>query len=136
MQVWLQIRSFIQGSVEAVQNRGPITQQMYEDKAVFDVKRGCRIESTEERAAVYGIFEQYKALLEKDGRWDDATRVLALCNRVQDPDPTCTELHWRAGEHAAPYDYIYADEIQGDTSWSTSEKQSEYGSEGNSEKSK
>jgi hypothetical protein len=65
--IWTNIRSFIKGSVEALQRPdGVLTEEEY----VGLGKRRCRL-SSEQRQCVYAMFERYDKYTKAAGLWDD-----------------------------------------------------------------
>ena len=111
-QVWLQIRSFIKGSIEAASGLSDLSESTYMDESVITKKRGCRL-NAQERKVAYQAYKQYEDAKEKQQKWDDADRVLDLCARIQK-----SRLEGNSGwnDHESPYDFIFVDEVQGATS--------------------
>eukprot|EP01034_Spumella_vulgaris_P047584 gene47584-biopygen39515 len=99
--VWLHIRSFIKGSVEAVIQSVPLTLDQYTDLSVFGVDR-CRL-SGADRKEVYAVYLRYEDVLKTQGLWDGADYTLDLLTRSK-LKPLSTQ-----------YDKVYVDEVQDNT---------------------
>ena len=101
--VWASIRSFIKGSIEALQCSDNV---LSEEEYLNLGKKRCRL-SLEQRKFVYSIFERYNAYLKELGLWDDCDRISALVKRLN---------HARMGDlleyQQVRYNKIYVDEVQ------------------------
>jgi hypothetical protein len=98
--VWSQIRSFIKGSIESVNEIRPLTEQEY-------LKMGenrCRL-SKEQRQQAYASYLKYQECLSSEGMWDDCDRVSAILKSIQSADRI---FH----QEKLLYDRVYVDEIQ------------------------
>ena len=100
--LWMQIRSFIKGSLEAAMAGRPLTLREYLEL----VPNRCRL-AEEQRREAYAVFEKYEGILIREGLWDDAVRVMDSVG------------HWLRDGLAASavasqvqYDRVYVDEVQ------------------------
>ena len=71
--VWMQIQSFIKGSIESVMHKRPLLLDEYLELGEDRVRL-----TSEQRRAAFAVFQQYTAFCEEKGIWDNATRVLNL----------------------------------------------------------
>jgi hypothetical protein len=99
--VWMQIRSFIKGSIEAAMAGRPLTLDEYLALA----PERCRL-TPDQRREAYAIFEVYEGHMMQAGLWDESGRVLDTLSK------------WLLGRQSgapvrsAPYDRVYVDEVQ------------------------
>jgi hypothetical protein len=108
--VWTNIRSFIKGSIEAIQNPGfVIPEESYLSQENFGKKR-CRL-SDEQRKIVYDVFLRYQQKAAELNTWDNCDRIIALIQRLlaaktSDPDMFQRKDCW------CKWSKIYVDEVQ------------------------
>jgi hypothetical protein len=77
------IRSYLKGSIEAVQKGGPLTEAEFLNTTKFGRKR-CLLDP-EQRSAVYQHFERYERNRKELELWDDCARD---CHSAQDNQPS------------------------------------------------
>jgi superfamily I DNA/RNA helicase len=97
--IWSQIRSFIKGSIEAVQAGRPLTQEEYLGLG----ENRCRL-PREQRQTAYAAYEQYQQYLSHGRLWDDCDRLAVLLRKIQAAD-------YEVREEIA-FHKVYVDEIQ------------------------
>jgi hypothetical protein len=100
--VWTGIRSFLKGSIEAVQKGEPLIEAEFKR---FGSKR-CGLDP-EQRGTVYQIFERYEKNRKELGLWDDCDRVASTLRRMNS-FRTTDEFGYRE----VCYSKIYVDEVQ------------------------
>jgi hypothetical protein len=100
LEIWKQIRTFIKGSIEAVQKgrQRPLERQEYLDLGV----RRCRLEP-EQREIAYDAFEIYESYMAGSNMWDECDRIASLLRSLSDDN----ELR-----HELSFYKVYVDEIQ------------------------
>jgi superfamily I DNA/RNA helicase len=103
--VWTGIRSFLKGSIEAVQKGEPLTGTEFLNTTKIGSKR-CLLDP-EQRSTVYQYFERYEKTRIELGLWDDCDRVAATLHRIYRLRST-EELRYRE----LCYSKIYVDEVQ------------------------
>jgi hypothetical protein len=103
--VWTGIRSFLKGSIEAVQKGEPLTGTEFLNTTKIGSKR-CPLDP-EQRCTVYQHFERYEKARIELGLWDDCDRVAATLHRIYRLRST-EELRYRE----LCYSKIYVDEVQ------------------------
>ena len=117
--VWTQIRSFICGSIEAVElsiRSGGVAPcvplEAYLDREKFSAGR-CRL-TDEQRRAAYACFERYRKWKAENGLWDDSDRILGTLGAVIRSRQAAGD--GGAGAPGAPgvvaFDRVYVDEVQ------------------------
>jgi hypothetical protein len=122
--VWTHIRSFLKGSIEAIQADGAgaavVSKEEYLSTNCFGKKR-CRL-SMAQRDTIYGIFERYQEYLKRVVSssnnntnkhhqivlWDDCDRIVAILQQLQHVRHTDPDLF----DHTIRQSKIYVDEIQ------------------------
>ena len=80
--VWTAIRSFLKGSIEALQASNSVLPCESFTRVEILGKNRCRI-PMELRESVYGIFEKYQRVLIKQKLWDDCDRIRVLIKRIE-----------------------------------------------------
>jgi AAA domain len=100
--VWTSIRSFIKGSIEALQQRRPLNKDQYLGLG----KRRCRL-SPEQRGDVYAEYERYEIYRKELQLYDDCDRIASLLYRIEDARQRAL-LAFRE----VCYSKIYVDEVQ------------------------
>jgi hypothetical protein len=103
--VWTGIRSYLKGSIEAVQKGAPLTEAEFLNTAKFGRKR-CLLDP-EQRSSVYQHFERYEKNRNELELWDDCDRVTATLHRITSLRST-DEFRYRE----VCYSKIYVDEVQ------------------------
>jgi hypothetical protein len=103
--VWTGIRSYLKGSIEAVQKGDPLTEVEFLNTTKFGRKR-CLLDP-EQRSIVYKHFERYEKNRKELELWDDCDRVAATLDRI-------TNLRSLDGVSISRvcYSKIYVDEVQ------------------------
>ena len=77
--VWSSIRSFIKGSIQALQQ----TNRVLSESEYMDLgKRRCRL-SREQREVVYKTFLRYDCYMKEHNFWDDMDRVSSIVERLE-----------------------------------------------------
>ncbi|CAB9515456.1 Tetratricopeptide repeat and ankyrin repeat containing 1 [Seminavis robusta] len=97
--IWAQIRTFIKGSIEAVQRRRPLSLDEY----LALGKKQCRL-SLEQRNLAYSAFVYYNDQMQKRGFWDDCDKCSWFLQALQRLDST--QLH------ELQFCRVYVDEVQ------------------------
>jgi hypothetical protein len=105
--VWVQIRSFIKGSIEAAIAGRPLTLDEY-----LALSSGrCRL-TPDQRREAYATFEMYEGQLRQAGLWDESGRALDTLSKWL-PSLRGGRPGIVGGPvHSAPYDRVYVDEVQ------------------------
>jgi hypothetical protein len=103
--VWTGIRSYLKGSIEAVQKGDPLTEVEFLNTTKFGRKR-CLLDP-EQRSIVYKHFERYEKIRKELELWDDCDRVAATLDRITNLRST-DEFRYRE----ICYSKIYVDEVQ------------------------
>jgi hypothetical protein len=98
--VWSQIRSFIKGSIEAVQAGRPLTRDEYLGLG----KSRCRLKP-EHREMAYSAYEAYQSFLESEPElWDDTDRIIEILKAIREAsEEEFSKLYFKK---------VYVDEIQ------------------------
>lgn len=99
--IWAQIRSFIKGSIEAVDRGRPLTRAEYVDGPMIGSRR-CRL-SKAQRAAAYDAYERYEGFLDSTNNWDDCDRVVKIIKGLKSNNEVRDKY---------TFSRIYVDEIQ------------------------
>ena len=117
--VWTNIRSFLKGSIEALQNNSSTSEGNTKDFFVshgeylsetnFGKKR-CRL-NTYTREIIYEIFLSYKQKLAETKAWDECDRIVALIQRLISAKTSHPEL-FEGQESWCKWSKIYVDEVQ------------------------
>jgi hypothetical protein len=97
-ELWKQIRTFIKGSIEAVQKGRPLGRKEYMDLGV----RRCRL-SPKQRELAYDAFEIYERYMTGSNIWDECDRIASLLRTLADDNEIRHELSFYK---------VYVDEIQ------------------------
>jgi hypothetical protein len=97
-ELWKQIRTYIKGSIEAVQARRPLTRDEYLE---LGVKR-CRL-TPEQRELAYAGFESYERYMSGSKMWDECDRIASLLKSLNANKERRRELSFYK---------VYVDEIQ------------------------
>jgi hypothetical protein len=101
--IWTNIRSFIKGSIEALQRTDGVLSK--EDYVALGTRR-CRL-SEEQREFVYDVYILYEKHVKALGLWDDCDRITAIVRRLE---------YARVADSAAfqdiKYSKLYIDEVQ------------------------
>ena len=97
--IWTQIRSFIKGSIEAVQKGRPLDKEEYMQLG----EKQCRL-TMEMKECAYAAFLSYNAQLASSGLWDDCDRVFSILKLIKSLSPESI--------NAFQFSRIYVDEIQ------------------------
>jgi hypothetical protein len=104
--IWTIIRSFLKGSVEAIQSpNGQLSECDYTSTEKMGRKR-CRLRM-ENRSVVYRAFRLYESFLSDHRLWDDCDRISQLLRLLQ----TTKECDPDAFKKVC-YSKIYVDEVQ------------------------
>ena len=99
---WASIRSFIKGSIDAVQKRKHLDKDAY-----FSLgKKRCRL-TMAQRKAVYDVYLKYEKYREELGLWDDCDRVQSLLVGLKELEQTDSLSFYQM-----QYNKIYVDEVQ------------------------
>jgi len=101
--VWTNIRSFIKGSIEALQNPARVLSE--EDYLDLGKKR-CRL-SAEQRKAVYSTFVRYDKYMKELGLWDDCDRIMVLAQRLENARASDSPVY-----QEVRFNKLYVDEVQ------------------------
>jgi superfamily I DNA/RNA helicase len=99
---WASIRSFIKGSIEALQLRRPLTEEDYMGLG----KKRCRL-SQEQRITVFSIFQKYVAYCREGSLWDDCDKLSFILQGLAK-----IESQNSADFEYLQYDKVYVDEVQ------------------------
>ena len=103
---WTNIRSFIKGSIEAMQNPTYIlAQEEYVSYEHFGKKR-CRLPEAQ-REIAYRIFLKYQQRMHDEGLWDNCDRIVALLQRLQEAKTSDPDIFQEVKRSK-----IYVDEVQ------------------------
>ncbi len=105
--VWTQIRSFIQGSIEAA-TISPAPRPLLLEEYLGMADKRCKV-TRMERAKVYKVFLRYQEYMQKGGLWDDAIRVLDLLSQLR---WEISDANFTGREASLHYDRVYVDEVQ------------------------
>lgn len=97
-ELWKQIRTFIKGSIDAVQKGRPLKRQEYMDLGV----KGCRL-SPEQRTLAYDAFEIYERYMKGSNIWDECDRIASILRTLSENKEIRKELSFHK---------VYVDEIQ------------------------
>jgi hypothetical protein len=111
---WTIIRSFLKGSIEALQNSSSaneffVSKEDFLSEKNFGKKR-CRL-ATEQRKVVYEIFLTYKEKLAEINAWDNCDRIVALIQRLQAAKRSHPNI-FEGLESWCKWSKIYVDEVQ------------------------
>jgi hypothetical protein len=112
--VWTNIRSFIKGSIEALQNNSNtkdffVSEDEFLSETNFGKKR-CRL-ATKQRKIVYEIFLSYKEKLAETNAWDNCDRIVALVQRLVAAKTSHPDL-FDGLQSWCKWSKIYIDEVQ------------------------
>jgi hypothetical protein len=112
--VWTNIRSFLKGSIEALQNNSKskgifVSEDEFLSETNFGKKR-CRL-TTSQRKIVYEIFLSYKEKLAKTNAWDNCDRIVALVQRLVAAKTSHPNL-FDGLQSWCNWSKIYIDEVQ------------------------
>ena len=98
--IWSQFRTFIKGSILAVQKDRPLEEKEYVEDLGCNA---CKL-NEQQRQCAYSAFLFYKEQLESCNLWDDCDRVHYLLQQIKQVDRNCLDENH--------YSRIYVDEIQ------------------------
>ena len=90
--VWMQIQSFIKGSIEAVMLKRPLQLDEFLELGKDRVRL-----NQEQRRVAFSVFVTYTAFCEDNKYWDDADRILELVSRLRNQG-TAETAEGQAGE--------------------------------------
>lgn len=119
--VWTNIRSFLKGSIEALQQNTDtadntssnfvVSEEEYLSLDKFGKKR-CRL-PMDQRKIVYEIFLKYQEYLASSGAWDNCDRIISLIQRLLAAKNSHPDL-FDSMNHTAwcKWSKIYVDEVQ------------------------
>jgi hypothetical protein len=108
--IWTNIRSFIKGSVEAIQQPNYVlSREEYISTNYFGKKR-CRL-TTEQRHIVYDVYTKYERYLKEKGLWDKGDKIISIINRLQHTKLYQPDLLVKQGSFTH-WSKIYVDEVQ------------------------
>jgi hypothetical protein len=108
--IWTNIRSFIKGSIEAIQHPNfVLSRQEYLSTNNFGRKR-CRL-TVEQRNIVYDVFTKYNRYLKEKGLWDKGDKIISIINRLQHAKVYQPELLVKL-DSFTHLTKIYVDEVQ------------------------
>jgi len=108
--VWTNIRSFIKGSIEAMQNPyRHVSEEEYLSENNFGKKR-CRL-LTNHRKIVYDVFLKYKERMNELGAWDNCDRIIALVERLVAARTSHPEM-FEGAKNWCRWSKLYVDEVQ------------------------
>ena len=108
--VWTNIRSFLKGSIEAMQNSNfVVSKEDYLSNDHFGKKR-CRL-PIEHREIAYEIFLKYQKKVSELDLWDNCDRIIALIQRLLAAKTSHPEI-FGGIESWCKWSKIYVDEVQ------------------------
>jgi ankyrin repeat protein len=90
--VWMQIQSFIKGSIEAIMLKRPLQLDEFLELGKDRVRL-----NQEQRRVAFSVFVMYTAFCEHNKYWDDADRILELVSRLRNQG-TAEAAEGQAGE--------------------------------------
>lgn len=101
--VWSHIRSFIKGSIEAMEH----PDKVLSESAYLDLgRRRCRL-PVEQRRTVYKIFQRYDRHMKENGLWDETDRVRNVVQKLESARKSAP-----AEFEAVRRNKVYVDEVQ------------------------
>ena len=112
--VWTNIRSFLKGSIEALQSTSNnkdffVSKEEFLSENNFG-KRRCRLE-TGQRELVYEVFLRYKEQLAETNAWDNCDRIVALIQRLLAAKKSHPDI-FEGIQSWCKWSKIYVDEVQ------------------------
>jgi flagellar biosynthesis GTPase FlhF len=107
--VWTNIRSFMKGSIEALQDSNlAVSEDEYLSEENFGKKR-CRL-TTDQRKIVYEIFLKYQERMNETNAWDNCDRIIALIQRLHAAKISDPEM-FEGAKIWCRWSKIYVDEV-------------------------